>query len=87
MFNSSCITLLQDKMSKHLRDTDDVDVDDNGSTTPKKKPSRNLASPIKVQFTPELKTGKVVVQTKKNKKGIITRLDEKTQHPFVSWGG
>ena len=56
MFNSSCITLLQDKMSKHLRDTDDVDVDDNGSTTPKKKTSRNLASPIKVQFTPKFKT-------------------------------
>ena len=48
-------------MSKHLRDTDDVDVDDNGSTTLKKTTSRNLASPIKVQFTPKLKTGKVVV--------------------------
>ena len=54
-------------MSKHLRDTDDVDVDDNGSTTPKKTTSRNLASPIKVQITPKLKTGKVVVQTKKIK--------------------
>ena len=83
----NCITILQEKMSKRLRDFDDVDVDDSGSTTPKKATSKNLASPIKVQYTPQLKTGKVVVQTKKNKKGIITRLDEKTQHPFVSWGG
>ena len=81
----SCITLLQDKMSKHLRDTDDVDIDDNGCTTPKKTTSRDIASPIKVQFTPKIKTGKIVVQTKKEK-DIITRLDEKTQHPFVSWG-
>ena len=73
-------------MPKHLRDFDDVDVDDSGSTTPKKATSKNLASPIKVQYTPKLKTRKVVVQTKKNKKGIITGLDEKTQHPFVSWG-
>ena len=58
-------------MSKHLRDTDDVDVDDNGSTTPKKKTSRNLASPIKVQFTHELKTGKFVVQTKKIKRASL----------------
>ena len=74
----NCITVLQEKMSKRLRDFDDVDVDDSGSTTPKKATSKNLASPIKVQYTPKLKTGKVVVQTKKNKKGIITGLDEKT---------
>ena len=74
-------------MSKRLRDFDDADVDDSSSTTPKKATSKNLASPIKVQYTPKLKTGKVVVQKKKNKKGIITGLYEKTQHPFVSWGG
>ena len=64
----SCITLLQDKMSKHLRDIDDVDIDDDGSITPKKTTSRNLASPIKVQFTPTLKRGKVFVQTKRKQK-------------------
>ena len=56
----NCITVRQDKMSKHLRDFDDVDVDDGGSTTPKKATSKNLASPIKVQYTPKLKIGKLL---------------------------
>ena len=64
-----CIIVLQEKMSKRLRDFDDADVDDSGSTTPKKATSKNLASPIKVQYTPKLKTGKVVVQTNKKQKG------------------
>ena len=58
-----------------------------GQRTSLKATSKNLASPIKVQYTPKLKTRKVVVQIKKQKKEIITGLDEKTQHPFVSWGG
>ena len=52
----------------------------------RKQPQRTLPHQLKVQHTPKLKTGKVVVQTKKNKKDIITGLDEKTQHPFISWG-
>ena len=65
------MTLLKDKMSKYLRDTDDVDVDNSGSTTQKKATLRNLASPIKVQFTPKLKIVKIVIQAKKTERASL----------------